>query len=125
MLTRQTLRRLANATSFERGENYYHEGEVQKLHREGNVFRGTVHGSRAYRVELRLEPAGPEFSCTCPYNFDGICKHQVALGLAVLESYDVGQLSPTPTQGVTAALAGKLPGPIAKRATGCAFSSRR
>ncbi|MDJ0366674.1 hypothetical protein QMK33_16065 [Hymenobacter sp. H14-R3] len=106
MLTHRTLRRLANATSFERGESYYHNGEVQKLRREGNNFQATVRGSRPYRVELRLEPAGPAFSCTCPYDFDGICKHKVALGLAVLEAYDVGQPSPAPTQPTTATLAG-------------------
>ena len=106
MLTRQTLRRLANANSFERGENYYLEGEVSKLRRDENGFAATVRGSRAYRVTLRLLAAGPEFSCTCPYNFDGICKHAVALGLAVLETYTASQLSAEPVKKTDKVLTG-------------------
>uniref|UniRef100_UPI00286BB564 SWIM zinc finger family protein n=1 Tax=Hymenobacter sp. TaxID=1898978 RepID=UPI00286BB564 len=87
MFTRQTLRRLANANSFARGEDYYDEGNLSKLRREGDTFLATVRGSRAYRVGLRLAGAGPEFTCNCPYDFDGICKHCVALGLAVLDGY--------------------------------------
>jgi len=87
MFTRQTLRRLANDNSYRRGEDYYDEGQVEKLRREGEGFAATVRGSRPYRVALHRGHAGPEFSCSCPYTFDGICKHKVALGLAVLDAY--------------------------------------
>lgn len=87
MFTRQTLRRLANANSFERGEDLYDEGSVSKLRREADAFLASVRGSRSYRVALRLAAAGPEFTCSCPYEFGGICKHAVALGLAVLDAY--------------------------------------
>ncbi|WP_204376087.1 SWIM zinc finger family protein, partial [Hymenobacter coccineus] len=87
MFTRQTLRRLANDNSYQRGEAYYDEGQVEKLRREGTGFAATVRGSLPYRVALHRGPAGPEFSCNCPYDFDGICKHKVALGLAVLDAY--------------------------------------
>ena len=87
MFTRQSLRQLANANSFARGQDLYDEGSLSKLRREGDSFRASVQGSRGYRVVLRLAAAGPEFTCTCPYNFDGICKHSVALGLAVLDAY--------------------------------------
>ncbi|MGI4871192.1 MAG: SWIM zinc finger family protein [Janthinobacterium lividum] len=87
MFTRQTLRKLANATSFERGDDYYNEDSVEKLRREGNEFTARVRGTQNYRVSLLLTAAGPQFSCSCPYNFDGICKHEVALGLAVLDAY--------------------------------------
>ena len=87
MFTRQTLRHLANATSFQRGESLYDEGSVTKLRREDDAFRASVRGSQPYRVALRLPGSGPAFECSCPYNFDGICKHSVALGLAVLDAY--------------------------------------
>ncbi|GAB3636116.1 hypothetical protein GCM10027422_17060 [Hymenobacter arcticus] len=118
MLTRQTLRRLANANSFERSETLYDEGQVEKLRREGEAFAATVRGSRPYRVGLRLAAAGPKFSCNCPYAFDGICKHKVALGLAVLETYDGGQLSSAPAQSPTAALAGNTLAAAVKTAWG-------
>ena len=94
MLTRQTLRRLANDNSYARGVAYYEDGQVEKLRRAGDEFTATVRGSRAYRVSLRLAAAGPAFSCTCPYEFGGICKHEVALGLTVLEAYPSRELEP-------------------------------
>ena len=87
MFIRQTLRNLANTNSFRRGETLYDEGSLNKLRREADAFRATVHGSQPYRVALRLAATGPAFECSCPYNFDGICKHAVALGLAVLDAY--------------------------------------
>ena len=32
-----------------------------------------------------MDEEGPGFWCNCPYDYEGICKHSVALGLAVLE----------------------------------------
>ena len=101
MFTRQTLRRLANASSFQRGEAYYDEGSVTKLRREGDAFLASVRGSRSYRVSLRLAAAGPEFTCNCPYEFGGICKHEVALGLAVLDAYGTELTSAAPAPATT------------------------
>lgn len=97
MFTRQTLRRLANANSFQRGEEYYDESNVTKLRREGDAFLATVRGSRGCRVSLRLTAARPEFACTCPYEFGGICKQEVALGLAVLDAYGTEFTAPATT----------------------------
>ena len=94
MFTRQSLRQLANANSYRRGQSYYDDGSVTKLRREGNTFHAVVRGSRGYRTALRLAGAGPEFTCNCPYDFDGICKHCVALGLAVLDGYQASDLLP-------------------------------
>ncbi|MFC6224368.1 SWIM zinc finger domain-containing protein [Hymenobacter artigasi] len=96
MFTRQSLRQLANATSYSRGQSYYNNGSVTKLRREGDTFHAVVQGSRSYRVALRLAPAGPECTCTCPYDWDGICKHNVALGLAVLDGHQATDLQPAP-----------------------------
>ena len=107
MFTRQSLRKLANANSFARGENLYDEGSLSKLRREGDAFHAVVQGSRSYRVQLRLAPAGPEFTCTCPYDWDGICKHSVALGLAVLDGYRATDLLPA-AAGAAPVAAGQL-----------------
>ena len=107
MFTRQTLRQLANATSFSRGQSYYNDGAVTRLRREGDTFHAVVHGSRSYRVTLRLAPAGPECTCTCPYDWDGICKHSVALGLAVLDGYQATDLVPAAT-GTAPVASGQL-----------------
>ena len=116
MFTRQTLRRLASASSFERGENYYDEGNVEKLRRESDHFAATVRGGRGYRVSLRLTAAGPEFNCNCPYELGGICKHAVALGLAVLEEYGAELVAaPTALQLTDMALAQAVQNAWAKR----------
>ena len=105
MFTHQTLRRLANTNSFSRGQDYYDEGLVSKLRREGAEFHASVRGSRSYRVTLHLTGAEPAFTCSCPYSFGGICKHSVALGLAVLDAYQPADLA-SPAPAAAAASAG-------------------
>ena len=87
MFTRQYLKSLATTTIFGRGEDYFLEGNVGKITREGNTFTAKVRGSYVYKVKLTLRPDGAKLKCNCPYEFEGICKHQVALGLAVLEQF--------------------------------------
>ena len=87
MLTRAYLKSLATSTSFERGEDYYDEGCVGRIKRTGNKFKARVAGTDIYKTKLTLRPAGAELRCNCPYDYGGICKHAVALGLAVLEQY--------------------------------------
>ncbi|SMB87723.1 zinc finger SWIM domain protein [Hymenobacter roseosalivarius DSM 11622] len=89
MFTLFDLRVLANAASFSRGRAYFEEGAVGRVRHQAddNLFSATVSGSDDYTVELTLTPDGPDFFCDCPYDYDGICKHCVALGLTVLEEF--------------------------------------
>lgn len=88
MLTRQYLKSLASAASFERGEDYFRDGSVGGISREADTFTAKVRGSYGrYKVKLTLQPVGVRLRCTCPYDFGGICKHAVALGLAVLKKF--------------------------------------
>ncbi len=87
MLTETTLRQLATATSYSRGEDYFYNGYVGRIKRTGNTFTGKVSGSERYDVTLTVSPSGPDIDCSCPYEFGGICKHAVAFGLAVLEEF--------------------------------------
>lgn len=107
MFTRQSLRQLANPTSYSRGQSYYNSNSVTKLRREGDTFHAMVQGSRNYRGTLRLALGGPEFTCSCPYDWDGICKHSVALALAVLDAHKATDLLPAPPASVPVA-AGQL-----------------
>ena len=76
---------LSNRSSFEKGEDYYNSGCVKKIIKKGNTFEGTVIGSSAYKVTLDISDDEPDFECSCPYDYDGICKHSVALAMAVLD----------------------------------------
>jgi len=85
LFTRQQLKALANSSSFERGMSYYQSGSVRKVVRRGHTFEGKVEGSEKYKVKLVVKGADLDFDCSCPYDYEGICKHCVALGLAVMD----------------------------------------
>jgi len=94
-LDRRTLRRMAGARSFERGEDYFAEGQVRALAEHEGTLTARVLGTREYRVKLWVEEGDVEFSCTCPVGTDGaFCKHCVAVGLAWLEQGKEGKTSP-------------------------------
>ncbi len=82
-----TLRRMAGAKSFERGEDYFLNGQVKALTEDGGTVTAKVQGTQPYRVKLWIENADLDYSCTCPMGAEGeFCKHCVAVGLAWLEN---------------------------------------
>lgn len=80
-LTPQHLKSLATPQSYERGEAI----RVEKLVKRGEVYEGELLGTYRYRqtIDLRNEPMVA--TCSCPYEGTGICKHIVAVGLAIIE----------------------------------------
>ena len=87
MLTKTLLQRLASDSSYSKGESYFRNSYVRRIKRSGNTFTGNVEGSELYSVSLTIGGSEPDFDCDCPYNFEGICKHSVALGLAVIDQF--------------------------------------
>ena len=84
-LTEAHIRKLASESSFERGTNYYHDGAILEPIRQEMELRALCEGSgyEPYQVSVKLAKSGiAETSCTCPYDYGGICKHIVALLLA-------------------------------------------
>jgi len=78
----------ANGQSYERGSSYHRSGAVSDVVRRGNVLTARVQGSdyAPYEIVVTLlddESIG-DTSCTCPYDWDGYCKHIVAVLLTVL-----------------------------------------
>lgn len=81
-LTESHIRELASEKSFDRGEAYYHDGSVLEPVRQERELRAQCQGSdyEPYQVSATLSKSGiAETSCTCPYDYGGICKHIVAL----------------------------------------------
>jgi uncharacterized Zn finger protein len=81
-LTETHIRELASEKSFDRGEAYYHDGSVLEPVRQERELRAQCQGSdyEPYQVSATLSKSGiDETSCTCPYDYGGICKHIVAL----------------------------------------------
>ncbi len=80
-ISRNSIRALATAKTFERGEEYYKSGAVISLVKRGARVSAKVEGSdyAPYTVAVELADGGvASASCTCPYDFDGYCKHIVA-----------------------------------------------
>jgi len=63
---------------IQRGYNYYKDGRVKYVIKDGDLLYGTVVGNFDYYV--RVDLGEEETTCNCPY--DGDCKHAVALILA-------------------------------------------
>ncbi|HEV7889226.1 MAG TPA: SWIM zinc finger family protein [Pyrinomonadaceae bacterium] len=81
-LTESHIHELASGKSFERGETYYRDGAVLEPIRQEMELRAQCEGSdyEPYQVSATLGEDGiAETSCTCPYDYGGICKHIVAL----------------------------------------------
>jgi SWIM zinc finger len=81
-LTKMWLITNATDTSYSRGRGY--ESSVRKLKKEGDTYTAKVDGSETYKVEIVESPNGIEADCSCPYDYEGICKHIVAVGLNIL-----------------------------------------
>jgi uncharacterized Zn finger protein len=86
-LTEAHVRELASEKSFDRGESYYHDGSILEPVRQERELRAQCQGSdyEPYQVSAALSKSGiAETSCTCPYDYGGICKHIVALLLTYI-----------------------------------------
>ncbi len=85
LITHSKLKKLAGATAFQRGEDYFSAGVVERLRVAGEKISACVEGSETYRVELWNDNDELGYDCTCPRAADGFfCKHCVAVGLAWL-----------------------------------------
>ena len=81
-ITKNWLTTNATDTSYSRGRSY--ESSVRKLKKEGDTYTAKVDGSETYKVEITESTTGIETYCDCPYDYGGICKHIVAVGLNII-----------------------------------------
>jgi uncharacterized Zn finger protein len=86
-LSEASIRRHSSDKSFERGQDYYKSGSVTSLIQRGNELSVHVEGSEfdPYRISIDFDKGGITSAfCTCPYNFEGWCKHIIATLLTCL-----------------------------------------
>jgi uncharacterized Zn finger protein len=99
LITEKAIRALANAKSFARGQEYYREGAVSDVTRRGNRVTAEVEGSELYEVTVILDDGEvDEAQCTCPYDWDGYCKHVVAVLLKLAHASDEVTERPMPAE---------------------------
>ncbi|MDP3988645.1 MAG: DEAD/DEAH box helicase [bacterium] len=99
----QELRRYFDSSIFRRGKEYFSSGLVDDLeitmddHGPLYTITGVVSGSQTYDVSLSFDVEMNTFSgfeCDCPCDYP--CKHNVALGLAFIDTYVAGDVAPPP-----------------------------
>ena len=84
-LSETLIQRHSSPESFRRGQEYYRQGSVTSLLRRGQELVAEVAGSQFVPYEVRVvfdEGGIMEASCSCPYDWGGLCKHIVATLLA-------------------------------------------
>jgi uncharacterized Zn finger protein len=83
-LSETDLRYHTTDKSFQRGEDYYRSDAVTDLCQRGNCLYGEVAGNEVapYQITIKFDAGGiSEAKCTCPYDYEGWCKHIVAVAL--------------------------------------------
>lgn len=77
---------------WQRGKNYYRNGNILDIHRRGDYVTAEIEGTEIYHVAVTLDEGTnriKDFSCNCPYGEDGTpCKHLAALLCALDDAND-------------------------------------
>jgi uncharacterized Zn finger protein len=86
IVTVALIRKLAGERYYERGLDYFENGNVASLHQDGTRIHGVVEGTDDYDVVLTAKGKTFDYRCSCPLGGDGeFCKHCVAVGLSWLQ----------------------------------------
>jgi hypothetical protein len=78
LFSNQLAFNIARFSSYERGKEYFEDGCVEKIWKEGDEYKAIVRGTHPYKVSLQFDGEELTYSCSCPFELDGICKHVVA-----------------------------------------------
>ena len=84
-LLSKDMKKLAGATYYARGKEYFEQGLVSSLEENDDEITACVEGTHDYEVRFWEEGGELCYECSCPVGQDyDFCKHCVAAGLAVL-----------------------------------------
>lgn len=108
MLQLTNIKALSYPEVWARGENYFINGLVTEIGNSGNQWNAVVKGSFNYQVRLQVEGGDmADWECNCPYDHGSVCKHVVAVALAVEEMLVMGE-----TEEVSSTLMENGPKPV-------------
>ncbi len=85
-VTIENFETIISGKILERGQQYYADGAVVELEEpEPNDFVAQVFGTELYSINIRLDREDNLFThfCDCPYDMGPVCKHKVAVLLAI------------------------------------------
>ncbi|GBD98490.1 hypothetical protein BMS3Abin07_00504 [bacterium BMS3Abin07] len=83
-ITESIIRDLATTSSYLRGIEYFENGEVDRVWIENGKYHAYVRGTELYKVTISGKKGNIRTTCSCPYDWEGVCKHVVAVMLTVL-----------------------------------------
>lgn len=83
-ITEDIIRDLATTSSYLRGIEYFEDGEVDRVWIENGKYHAYVQGAELYKVTISGKKGNIQTTCSCPYDWEGVCKHVVAVMLTVL-----------------------------------------
>ena len=85
--TDDDIRAKATEQSYERGVAYYDGGMVEEAVQRGKQLFAKVQGSEwdPYRICVTFTDYDYTATCTCPYDWEGYCKHIVATLITVID----------------------------------------
>ena len=90
-ITPDQIQQRCTKQSFTRGLEYFHDGAIGDPILHGYTLSGTCEGTDIdpYHVTVELMPTGISSAyCSCPYDWEGDCKHIVALLLTYVDTPD-------------------------------------
>lgn len=100
-ISESVIRQNSTENSFSRGKEYDLAGSVVDVVQRGTILQAEVEGTevKPYRVTLEFDAAGVTAAlCTCPYEYEGWCKHIVATLLTCNRLLDKIKARPTLVQ---------------------------
>ncbi len=88
-LSEDKLKEMSYPKIFSRGVDYFKNNLVNNPVKLDNTIMADVEGSCFPYYEVEINIGHPEqYYCSCPYDYGGLCKHIVALGLKWLNNPD-------------------------------------
>ncbi len=88
-ITEDTIRSLASGISLSKGYGYYESGAVEKVWIEKDIYNAHVRGSELYTVVITEKKGNLQTDCSCPFDWEGACKHVVAAMLSIVHDKKV------------------------------------
>ncbi|MEK7250166.1 MAG: SWIM zinc finger family protein [Bacteroidota bacterium] len=84
-ITLQLIQEIAEPNIVSRGRKYFQQHRVTLEEVTDSFVFAYVQGSDTYEVELFEDELDFDATCTCPYDWNGYCKHVVAAMFATME----------------------------------------
>jgi hypothetical protein len=94
MINLRQFEKQINSTILKRGKQYYEQGLVQKIYQtDYDSYEADIFGTYVYNVKMKMNKQEDIYSsCTCPFDFGPICKHEVAVFYKLRELMEKGNL---------------------------------